>query len=219
MIKFIQVDKIYPSGHQALKEVNFHIEKGEMLFLTGHSGAGKTSLLKLILCMEHPSRGKIIVKDNDLSRLGKSRIPLLRKRMGAIFQNPLLLPNRTIFENVALPLYIDHYSLKDMQRRVRAALDKVGLLNKEKMYPHSLSQGEQQRVSIARAVVNRPEILLADEPTGNLDADLAYEIMRLFAAFHQIGTTIIVATHDLAMIAKFKYPVMRLQQGLFEKMT
>lgn len=219
MIKFIQVHKTYSSGHQALKEVDFHIETGEMVFLTGHSGAGKTSLLKLILCMEHPSRGKIIVKGNDLSSLRKSRIPQLRKRIGAIFQNPLLLPNRTVFENVALPLYIDNYSLRDMQRRVRAALEKVGLLNKERMYPHSLSQGEQQRVSIARAVVNRPEILLADEPTGNLDANLGYEITRLFEAFHQIGATVIVATHDLAMIAKFKHPIMRLQQGRLEKIT
>ncbi len=213
MIRFIQVSKKYQNGHPALTNINFHIQKGQMVFLTGHSGAGKTSLLKLLLCMENPSGGKILVQNQDLTQLPRRHIPVLRRRMGVIFQNPLLLPDRTIFENVALPLYINNSSFQETQRRARAALEKVGLLNKEKLYPYSLSQGEQQRVSIARAVINRPEILLADEPTGNLDADLALEIMRLFEAFQQVGVTIIVATHDLSTIAKFKYPILQLNQG------
>jgi cell division transport system ATP-binding protein len=213
MIRFIQVHKVYANGYPALTNVNFDLQKGQMVFLTGHSGAGKTSLLKLILCMEKPSRGKILLQGKDLTQLSPRHIPELRRRMGAIFQNPLLLQNRTVFDNVALPLYINHSPPAEMKRRVRAALEKVGLLSKEKMLPLCLSQGEQQRVSIARAVVSRPEILLADEPTGNLDANLSFEIMRLFEAFHQIGTTVIIATHDFATIAKFKHPIMHLKQG------
>jgi cell division transport system ATP-binding protein len=213
MIQFNNVNKIYANGHQALTNVSFTIPKGEMVFLTGHSGAGKTTLLKLMMCMEQPTRGQVFLNNKHLEKLPPRYIPYLRRRIGVIFQNPLLLPDRTVFENVAMPLQVSGYSYTEMQRRVRAALEKVGLLAKEKFYPLGLSSGEQQRISIARAVVNKPEILLADEPTGNLDPGLSLEIMRLFEAFHQVGVTVLIATHDLSIVARLNHPILRLKDG------
>lgn len=213
MIQFHNVNKIYANGHQALTDINFETRQGEMLFLTGHSGAGKTTLLKLIMRMELPTRGQVFLNKKNLEKLSARHIPYLRRRIGVIFQNPLLLPDRTIFENVAMPLRVSSYTDHDIQRRTRAALDKVGLLAKEKLYPVGLSSGEQQRVSIARAVVHKPEILLADEPTGNLDPSLSLDIMRLFEAFHQVGVTVLIATHDLATIALLNHRILRLKEG------
>jgi len=220
MIRFNNVNKTYSNGHQALTNVNFEISKGEMVFLTGHSGAGKTTLLKLIMCMERPTRGQVFLHHKNLEKLSSRHIPYLRRRIGVIFQNPLLLPDRTVFENVALPLQVSGYTYTEIQRRTRAALEKVGLSAKEKLYPLALSSGEQQRINIARAVVNKPEILLADEPTGNLDPSLSLDIMHLFEAFHQVGVTVLIATHDLAMIARLNHPILRLKDGcLLEDQT
>jgi cell division transport system ATP-binding protein len=213
MIQFNNVNKIYPNGHQALTNVNFEIRKGNMVFLTGHSGAGKTTLLKLIMGMEPPTRGQVFLNQKNLAEFSSRHIPYLRRRIGVIFQNPLLVANRTLFENVALPLQVSGYRYIEIQRRVRAALEKVGLLAKEKLYPLALSSGEQQRLSIARAVVNKPEILLADEPTGNLDPHLSLDIMKLFEAFHQVGVTVLIATHDIATVAKLKHPILQLKDG------
>ncbi len=217
MIQFNNVNKVYANSHQALTNVNFEIRKGEMVFLTGHSGAGKTTLLKLIIRMERPTRGQVFLNNKNLEKLSQRHIPYLRRRIGVIFQNPLLLPDRTVFENVAMPLQVSNYTYSETQRRVRAALEKVGLLNKEKLYPLGLSSGEQQRISIARAVVNKPEILLADEPTGNLDPGLSLDIMHLFEAFNQVGVTVLIATHDLSTIAMLKHPVLKLKNGNLEE--
>lgn len=218
MIQFNNVNKIYSNGHQALTNVNFEIRKGEMAFLTGHSGAGKTTLLKLIMCMEKPTRGQVFLNQKNLEKLPPRHIPYIRRRIGVIFQNPLLVPERNVFENIALPLQISGYRHMEIQRRVRAALEKVGLVGKEKLYPLALSSGEQQRISIARAVINKPEILLADEPTGNLDPSLSLDIMKLFEAFHQVGVTVLIATHDIATVAKLKRPILCLKDGhLLEK--
>lgn len=213
MIRFEQVSKRYKHGHEALNNVNLHVKQGEMVFVTGHSGAGKSTLLKLIMRLEAPSFGQVYVSGQNLSRLPKHQIPYLRRHIGVVFQNHHLLSDRTIFDNVALPLLIEGYHPRDIGRRVRAALDKVGLLNKEKLLPIMLSGGEQQRVGIARAVVNKPTVLLADEPTGNLDPRLAAEIMRLFADFNQVGVTVLVASHDLALITRMHNRVLTLQQG------
>lgn len=213
MIRFEQVSKRYKHGHEALNNVNLHVKQGEMVFVTGHSGAGKSTLLKLIMRLEEPSAGQIYVSGQSLSRLPKHQIPYLRRHIGVVFQNHHLLSDRTVFDNVALPLVIEGYHPRDIGRRVRAALDKVGLLNKEKLLPIMLSGGEQQRVGIARAVVNKPTVLLADEPTGNLDPRLAAEIMRLFADFNQVGVTVLVASHDLALISRMHHRVLTLQQG------
>lgn len=213
MIRFEQVSKRYKHGHEALNNVSLHVKQGEMVFVTGHSGAGKSTLLKLIMRLEAPSSGQVYVSGQNLSRLPKHQIPYLRRHIGVVFQNHHLLSDRTIFENVALPLIIEGYHPRDIGRRVRAALDKVGLLNKEKLFPVMLSGGEQQRVGIARAVVNKPTVLLADEPTGNLDPRLAAEIMRLFADFNQVGVTVLVASHDLALITRMHNRVLTLQQG------
>ncbi len=212
MIRFANVSKTY-STHTALNNVSFEIHQGEMVFLTGHSGAGKTTLLKLITMIESVSRGQVFVNEKNLHTLSRRHIPQLRRHIGIIFQNPQLLQNRTVYENVALPLIINGYRHPEIQRRVRAALDKVGLLEKERLYPAVLSTGEQQRVGIARAVVNRPSILLADEPTGNLDPELSVEIMELFEAFNSIGSTVLVATHDLSLIANLNHRVIALKQG------
>ncbi len=213
MIRFINVNKIYTNGHQALTNINFSLSQGEMTLLTGHSGAGKTTLLKLMMRIERPTRGQILLNGKNLEKLAPRHIPWLRRRIGVIFQNSLLLSERTVFENVALPLEVSSYSHMEIKRRVRAALEKVGLLTKEKLYPLALSSGEQQRVSIARAVVNKPEILLADEPTGNLDPNLSLEIFRLFEAFNQVGVTVLIATHDLNLITSFPHRLIRLQNG------
>jgi cell division transport system ATP-binding protein len=213
MIVFDRVDKRYSTGQEALREVTFSIEQGEMVFVTGHSGAGKSTLLRLIMLMERASRGAIHVDSMDLSRLSPAQIPGLRRRIGVVFQNHHLLYDRTVFANVALPLIIDGCPPRDIGKRVRAALDQVGLLERESAMPEALSGGEQQRVGIARAVVNRPALLLADEPTGNLDPSLSAEIMQLFARFNQVGVTVLIASHDLGLISRLPYRSMTLRGG------
>lgn len=213
MIRFEQVSKRYEGGHEALKDVSFHLKQGDMRFLTGHSGAGKSTLLKLMMMMELPSQGSVIVDGQNLKQMGRSHIPKLRRKIGVVFQNHQLLFDRNVFDNVALPLVISGYPSSEIARRVRAALDKVGLLKKEKQMPITLSGGEQQRVGIARAVVNKPMILLADEPTGNLDPELSAEIMHLFEQFNAVGVTVLIASHDLALIDRMNYPSMVLSGG------
>ena len=193
--------------------VSFSLKRGEMAFLTGHSGAGKSTLLKLVAMMERSSRGQIFLDGQNLNRVGERQIPFIRRKLGLIFQDYKLLQDRTVFDNVALPLVIAGYGRQEVSRRVRAALDKVGLLGKEKKYPVVLSGGEQQRVGIARAVVNTPEMILADEPTGNLDPELSSEIMRLFEQFRNVGVTILVASHDLALINQLEHRVITLDHG------
>ncbi|MBJ6136489.1 cell division ATP-binding protein FtsE [Marinobacter litoralis] len=200
MIEFRQVTKRYDSDHTALRQVNFHLGRGELAFLTGHSGAGKSTLLKLIMVMERPTAGEVVVGGQRLNSLPKRQIPYIRRHIGVVFQNHQLLFDRTVFDNVAMPLEVMGVAPRDIGRRVRAALDKVGLLSKEKMNPMQLSGGEQQRVGIARAVVNKPPVLLADEPTGNLDPQLSADIMQLFTEFSQVGVTVLIATHDIALI-------------------
>ena len=200
MIQFDNVSKRYPCGHEALSRVSFQLDAREMAFLTGHSGAGKSTLLKLIMLMEQPSQGHVLVGGKSLQSMGRAGIPQLRRRIGVVFQNHHLLFDRTVFDNVALPLQICGVDHREIGRRVRAALDKVGLLDKEKVMPITLSGGEQQRVGIARAVVNKPALLLADEPTGNLDPELSAEIMQLFRDFNQVGVTVLIASHDIALI-------------------
>lgn len=213
MITFDNVSKRYPGGHQALDQVSFELQDGEMAFLTGRSGAGKSTLLKLLMVMEKPSQGQILVDGRNLERLPRGQIPFYRRRIGVVFQDHQLLFDRSVFENVALPLQIEGYPKLEADRRVRAALDKVGLLKKEKMNPMMLSGGEQQRIGIARAVVNRPRILLADEPTGNLDPELAAEIMHLFEQFNQVGVSMLIASHDLSLITRLQHRILTLDQG------
>lgn len=216
MIRFDQVSKRYPGGKEALSHVSFELRDEEMAFLTGHSGAGKSTLLKLIILMERPSQGQVFVQNTNLNRVSKRNIPHLRRNVGVVFQNHQLLFDRTVYDNVALPLIIAGYQPRDIGRRVRAALSKVGLGGKEKQYPITLSGGEQQRVGIARAVVNRPPVLLADEPTGNLDPDLSKEIMNLFEQFNQVGVTVLIATHDLDLVARMKKKQLTLSEGRLE---
>ncbi len=213
MIRFNNVNKTYPGGFLALKQVNFTLEAGEMAFLTGHSGAGKSTLLKLISVMEKPSSGSIQINQTELANIKYQQIPYVRRGIGMIFQNHNLLKDRTIFDNVALPLIIEGYSHKDIRKRVEASLDKVHLTDKLRCYPHMLSGGEQQRVGIARAIVNKPPILLADEPTGNLDPKLSLDIIRLFEEFNAAGVTVLIATHDLGLIARMRYRTLTLKQG------
>jgi cell division transport system ATP-binding protein len=213
MIQFQSVNKTYPGGFTALKQVNFTLASGEMAFLTGHSGAGKSTLLKLISLMEKPTSGSVLINGIDVSKVKYRQIPYMRREIGMIFQNHNLLMDRTVFDNVALPLVIEGYSHKEISKRVEAALDKVGLLSKIKSYPKMLSGGEQQRVGIARAVVNKPPLLLADEPTGNLDPKLSLDIIRLFEEFNAMGISVLIATHDLGLIARMKYRTLTLKQG------
>lgn len=213
MIEFNQVSKRYSGGHDALREVNFSLAKGEMAFLTGHSGAGKSTLLKLIAMLERPCAGQIRVNGQLLNRIKKRDIPRYRCSLGITFQSPHLLNDRSVFENVALPLIIQGNAPQMIAKRVRAALDMVGLLRKEKMLPVQLSGGEQQRVGIARAVVHKPSILLADEPTGNLDPALSAEVMTLFETFNQVGVAVLVATHDLTLIAGMRHRIVMLKGG------
>ena len=213
MISFERVSKRYPGGRDALREVSFTIESDELVFLTGHSGAGKSTLLKLIMLMERPSRGQIQVNGQNLKGLSNARIPRLRRDIGVVFQNHQLLSDRSIFDNVALPLSISGNRPREIARRVRAALDKVGLLERENDMPLTLSGGEQQRVGIARAVVNKPRVILADEPTGNLDPALTEEIMSLFQQFNQVGVTVLIASHDLALISRMQHRIMTLRHG------
>lgn len=213
MIKFREVSKTFPGGHKALQKVSFDLARGELAFLTGHSGAGKSTLLKLISVMERPSAGNVFINGVDLNTISNRDIPFVRRDIGIIFQNHRLLDRYTVFDNVALPLVIEGAHHSDITKRVHAALDKVGLLDKTKCYPHTLSGGEQQRVGIARAIVTAPPLLLADEPTGNLDPDLSMEILRLFEEFNSHGTSVLIATHDLGLIARMKYRSLTLKQG------
>lgn len=213
MIKFDGVSKRYPGGHEALSLVDFHLAKGELAFLTGHSGAGKSTLLKLIMHMERASAGQVFVNGQNLNRLSRRQLPYFRRDIGLVFQDHQLLFDRSVFENVALPLQIAGHDSREAARRVRAALDKVGLLHKENQTPIALSGGEQQRVGIARAVVNRPALLLADEPTGNLDPELSAEIMTLFEEFNRVGVSMLIASHDLSLITKLKHRILTLDQG------
>ena len=219
MIEFDNVSKRYPDGHEALSQVSFALDAGEMAFLTGHSGAGKSTLLKLIMLMERPSGGQLLVNGKNLSRLHKSQIPYYRRRVGVVFQNHQLLFDRSVFDNVALPMQVSGAQHRDIERRVRAALDKVGLLSKEKLNPVQLSGGEQQRIGIARAVVHTPRILLADEPTGNLDPELSAEIMKLFEDFRNVGVSVLVATHDIALISRMDERVLTLDHGRLSEVT
>ncbi len=213
MIQFSEVTKRYPNGQVALDHVSFAVNSGEMAFLTGHSGAGKSTLLKLMWAEEQCTQGAVTVNGYELASLLRSQIPQLRRSMGIVLQSPDLLQERTIFDNVALPLVVAGFSQREMKRRVHAALAKVGLAHKERQLPHMLSLGEQQRVGIARAVVNKPQLLLADEPTGNLDPELSADIMRLFTEFNRVGVTVLIATHDLGLIATLPYRVLILQKG------
>ena len=214
MIHFHQVSKDYAGGESALRNVSFDVAKSEMAFLTGHSGAGKSTLLRLVAAIEPASRGQVVIAGQNLGRLRRRTLPYFRRCVGMVFQNHRLLSGRSVFENVALPLIIAGYSRRDVARRVRAALDKVGLLGKEKALPVTLSGGEQQRVGIARGVVHKPLILLADEPTGNLDPELSLEIMSLFEQFNQFGVTVLVASHDLSLIGPLGHRILTLKQGM-----
>ncbi|MBR9728744.1 cell division ATP-binding protein FtsE [Shewanella intestini] len=213
MIQFEQVSKVYSGGQKALLNVNFHLQKGEMAFLTGHSGAGKSTLLKLITVIERATAGKVSINGHDIAKVGVKHVPYLRRNIGMIFQNHHLLMDKSVFDNVALPLVIEGFSHGEIRKRVAAALDMVGLYGKERHIPIMLSGGEQQRVGIARAIVNKPPILLADEPTGNLDPKLSMDILRLFETFNDAGTTVLIATHDLGLIARMKYRTLTLRQG------
>jgi cell division transport system ATP-binding protein len=213
MITFDRVSKRYEEGHDALREISVSIDRDELVFLTGHSGAGKSTLLRLIMLMDRPSRGQLIVDGQDLATVGPRGVPLHRRNIGVVFQNHQLLFDRSVFDNVALPLIIAGYDHREVGRRVRAALDKVGLLDRERALPVTLSGGEQQRVGIARAVVGKPKILLADEPTGNLDPALSAEIMQLFEEFNQVGVTVLIASHDLVLISRLHHRIITLDQG------
>ena len=213
MIRFDNVAKRYPNGHEGLTGVDLQLASGEMAFLTGHSGAGKSTLLRLIGLLERATRGQVWVNGRNLNRLKARDIPYHRREVGMIFQDHRLLADRTVFDNVALPLVVAGMKHVEVNRRVRAALDKVGLLNRERVFPITLSGGEQQRVGIARALVSKPPILLADEPTGNLDPELSHEIMELFAQFNQVGVTLLVATHDVGLIQRFGKRIIQLRHG------
>ena len=213
MIFFDNVSKRYAEGFEALRGIKLNVATGELVFLTGHSGAGKSTVLKLIMLMERPSRGQLLVNGKSLNRLHRSQIPYYRRRLGVVFQHHQLLFDRPVFDNVALPLQVHGYDKRDIGRRVRAALDKVGLLSKEKLNPMQLSGGEQQRVGIARAVVHKPKILLADEPTGNLDPELSSEIMMLFRDFRDVGVTVVIASHDIDLVNRMAERVLVLSNG------
>ncbi len=212
-VHFDQVYKRYENGHEAMRHVTFQVNRGEFVFITGHSGAGKSTLLKLIMLMERPTRGQIFVDGKNLKSIGSRAMPYFRRSIGVVFQDHQLIPDRTVFDNIALPLIISGYPDKDIGRRVRAALDKVGLLKKENYYPIALSGGEQQRVGIARAVINKPTLLLADEPTGNLDPELSNEIMELFMRFNRAGVTVLIASHDRSLVQALNYRTLQLEHG------
>ncbi|MDT8409998.1 MAG: cell division ATP-binding protein FtsE [Wenzhouxiangellaceae bacterium] len=213
MIVFEHVAKRYPGGVQALSDVNFELRRGDMAFLTGRSGAGKSTLLRLIALLERPSRGQVLFDGRNIGRLSRRQIPRLRRQVGVIFQDHKLLTDRKVFDNVALPLIIAGYPWSEVRRRVRAALDRVGLLDKESMQIPVLSGGEQQRVGIARAMVGKPPVLLADEPTGNLDPELSAELMQLFCTLNELGTTVLIATHDLDLVQRLNRRVLVLDAG------
>ncbi len=218
MIRFQQVSKAYRGGRQALQKVDFHLRRGEMAFLGGHSGAGKSTLLKLICAMERPTDGKISFNGHDITRIPNKDVPFLRRNIGIVFQDHRLLMDRSVYDNVALPMRIESISENEIKRRVSAALDKMGLLEKMRCLPSQLSGGEQQRVGIARAVVNRPTLLLADEPTGNLDPELSTRVLNLFEEFNRAGVTILLATHDLGLVnTRPQYRHFELNQGFLSE--
>lgn len=212
MIEFDRVSKRFEE-HDALRDVSLTIDSGEMVFLTGHSGAGKSTFLRLLMLLERPSGGRLVVSGKDVASVRRSQVARYRRNFGIVFQDHQLLFDRTIYDNVALPLEIAGFLQRDIDRRVRAALDKVGLLHRERANPSVLSGGEQQRVGIARAVVARPKILIADEPTGNLDPQLSAEIMALFEAFNRVGVTVLIASHDLVLISRLRHRIITLKEG------
>ena len=213
MVSFSAVAKRYPGGQEALKDVSFSLEAGELAFLIGRSGAGKSTLLKLIPAIERPTSGSVIVNGQNVSALKRGAIPYLRRNIGLVFQDQKLLYDRSVYENVMLPLAFSAYTPREAGRRARAALDKVGLAGRENANPIQLSGGEQQRVAIARAVVNRPLVLIADEPTANLDAESAARIVEIFAAFNQVGVTVLIASHDQRLVARYGKRIVHLEQG------
>lgn len=213
MIRFENVQKRYPEGREALSGVSFALERGEMAFLTGPSGAGKSTLLKLVALIERPTRGTVLVNNQNTSRIRRRRVPAFRQRIGVVFQDHKLLHDRPVFDNVALPLVIAGMKPREIGRRVRASLDQVGLLDRESHPPITLSTGEQQRVGIARAVASRPDVVIADEPTGNLDPALSLEIMRLFERFNEVGVTLLIATHDLELLGRLDHRRIELEGG------
>ena len=213
MIRFDRVSKRYPNGRDALREVSLQVEPGEFVFLTGRSGAGKSSILKLIGLLERPTRGTVTVNGQDTASLPARAIPAYRRRLGMVFQDHQLLMDRPVYDNVALPLVVADAPFRDIDKRVRAALDQVGLLEQVRALPSELSVGEQQRVGIARAVVGKPVVLIADEPTGNLDHALALDVMRLFRRFQEVGVTVVVATHDLSLLEEFGQRSIHIDDG------
>jgi cell division transport system ATP-binding protein len=212
VIQFDRVFKRYPNGREALSELTFELETGEMAFLTGHSGAGKSTVLRLIALLERPTRGQVIVNGRNTGKLRRGQIPAHRRQVGFVFQDHRLLDDRPVYDNVALPLAIG-VPRREMDKRVRAALDQVGLLGRERSFPLELSAGEQQRVGIARAVITKPPVLVADEPTGNLDPDLALEVMNLFQRFNAVGVTVLVATHDIHLLDRFRVRRVHIEKG------
>lgn len=213
MLRFEHVCKRYPDAGEALTDLSFHLTRGEMAFLTGRSGAGKSTLLKLVAMMEQASRGNVLLDGQNITRISERKVPYIRRNLGLIFQDYKLLNDRTVFDNVALPLIVSGIGHQEISRRVRAALDKVSLLGKERKYPLALSGGEQQRVGIARAIVNKPKLILADEPTGNLDPDLSAEVMHMFEQFVQVGVTVLIATHDIELVERLGHRVLTLDKG------
>jgi cell division transport system ATP-binding protein len=213
MIVFERVSKRYPNGREALTNVSFRVESGEMVFLTGRSGAGKSTVLKLVALLERPTRGTVIVNGKNTSTMRSGAIPAFRRNVGVVFQDHKLLADRPVYDNVALPLIVSDTSLREIDKRVRAALDQVGLLGKERMSPLELSVGEQQRVGIARAVVSKPPLLIADEPTGNLDPELARDVMNLFRRFKDAGVTVVVATHAVDLVHEIGEREIKIENG------